>query len=536
MASLVSRAEVRPVNKVVAGLILLMAVLAWYQQDAPISGASGGGPHLVATDCWFEPPEGFVVTCHRLPVPETRPLSLRIAGAPAPRDLLLPVVRVHASTVAEGEPKPDPIVYLAGGPGDGAWIDPERIGWWWMQIAANPWMSRRDLILFDQRGSGLVQPRMDCPDATESALAQLSIADSGEAQRAQLDEVRRCSDFVLASGHNAAAYTSVDSAADLHDLFVALDVPRWNVYGLSYGTRLALEYMRAYPDDIRSVILDSVLPPQAQFYEDDAAHTDRAIRYLVEQCAASADCSRSYPELGPRLEKLVERLNGDPILVARPHPGGKGDVMVRMDGERFIFHLHSMLYSRDDIEYLPRLIDAYERRHWVEVNEDLDFYVRSAGDRADFGDAMFASVNCFEEVPFNDLVAADAAYARYRLLRGLERERAWQSYGESCGIWRRAFGVEEVRPSDSAAVVSDLPSLILTGTYDPVTPPGYGRLAAATLSNSHLFEFAHYGHDVLGHDSCANEIAEAFLEAPTAVPDSACLADGQAPRFTGPAR
>jgi pimeloyl-ACP methyl ester carboxylesterase len=522
------------INRIVAAIFAGLLLFALLDHEETAWDPAAAGPDLVATSCWFEKPEWLTVSCYRLRVPETRDISLKTSRSPQARELMLPVVVVHARKEGDGEIRQDPVVYLAGGPGSGAWIDQERITWWWLEIDNKPWLSRRDVILFDQRGSGLVEPRMDCPDATESALARLAMVDGVESDRLWREDVQHCIDSVVAAGHNAAAYTTVDNAEDVHDLFVAMNLPAWNVYGVSYGTRLALEYMRRHPADIRSVILDSVLPPQAQVFEDDAAHTDRAIQYLLAQCAMNNACNQAYPELGPRLQKLITRLDREPMLITRPHPSGGGDVLVRMDDNRLLNHIYNMLYSRDDIEYVPLVIDAYDRQRWSDINKDADGFVNGATDRDDFGDAMYMSVHCFEEAPFEDFAKANAAYAQYPLLRGMAQNRLWRSYGEICELWRQGFGVEERRASDAARVASAIPTLLLTGTYDPVTPPAYARMAARTLRNSHLVEFQHHGHDVLGHDSCANAIADAFLDQPHRPLDRRCVDEGGAPQFAQP--
>lgn len=484
----------------VCALLLAGAVIAWWQMDAPPTLDNGAG--LRPVECWFDPPRNRQVDCFRLQVPETRAVSLAATTA-SDRILELPVVIVRATAA---KATADPVVYLAGGPGSGAWIDPEQIAWWWDFTTANEWLNSRDLVLFDQRGSGLASPRMDCPGSQDVFLETLAVTNT-ESLRLQREEARRCAEALVGDHYNAAAYTSVDNAEDLHDLFTVLKVPRWNVYGVSYGTRFALEYMRRHPDDIRSVILDSVFPPQVQFFEDDAANTDRAFQYLFTQC-----CELSYPDLGARFLALVERLNKTPLIIERPHPAKEGRVTIRMDGNGLIYRLFGLLYNVADIETVPRLIDAYERDLRSVIDADLDRYLWEIYGRADFGDAMFLSVQCLEEAPFNDFAKAAAAYAHYPLLRELNADSEASTYHEVCDTWRKAFKVEDLRDSDNAPVTSDIPTLILTGSFDPVTPPAYARLAATTLKNSFLFEFPYLGHDVLGNDHCPNWIAAEFLE------------------------
>jgi pimeloyl-ACP methyl ester carboxylesterase len=517
--------------------LLLLAVFALGLKAALVSIFNWRPALEVADDplakvaCWFEAPSGVVVDCYRLTVPETRDIALSSAVPDSNRSLALPVVIVRSVTASATT---DPIVYLAGGPGDGAWIDPERITWWWDFIAKYDWLRTRDIILFDQRGSGMVTPRMDCANAQEMFLKTLSLPEE-ESIRLQREDAEACAAALTKAGFNGAAYTSVDNAADLHDLFTALKVPRWNVYGLSYGTRLALEYMRQHPDDIRSVILDSVLPPQAQFFEDDAANTNRAFQYLLAKCREDAGCNFSYPDLGARLLALVERLNRTPLLIERPHPEKEGQVTIRMDGNRLIYRFFSLLYNEADIGYLPRLIDAYDRNLESTINNDVDRYLWEIYGRADFGDAMYLSVQCFEEMPFNDLAKANDAYGAYPLLVELAGGESG-GYGVVCDAWRRGFKVDEVRESDAAPVTSDIPTLIFAGSFDPVTPPNYARLAADTLKHSYLFEFSHLGHDVLATDRCAHMIAEIFLAAPEHDPTSLCAQYQLSPRFFPPIR
>lgn len=506
-------------------LVWLLGPTGWHR-PANLAG-------LVESACWFKPPDTRKVDCYYLRVPETRDISLRPPASGKTRILSLPVVIVRGQAGDDQEVRADPVVYLSGGPGDGAWIDAGRIEWWWDFIAGNDWLASRDVVLFEQRGSGLAAGEMDCPLAQETALAWLGLDNAG-ARDLERRATRACAMALMARGQDATAYTTRDNAEDLHALFRALDLPRWNLYGLSYGTRLALEYMRQYPGDIRSVILDSVLPPEAQFYEDDAGNTNRAFQHLLDGCAADAECRGFYPDLAQDLLALIGRLDRAPLLRAVPHPGGKGMVTVRIDGSRLIYRLFGLLYNRDDISYLPRLIDAYARGNEAEITADLENYVWEVYGRADFGDAMFLSVQCLEEMPFNNLAKAIAAYADYPLLRGLIKAGEAQTYGDICAVWRDVLGAPAARPSDNEAVTSDLPTLILTGSYDPVTPPAYGQLAAASLGRSFLFEFPGIGHDVLGNDPCANQVAEDFLAAPETPPATACLQQPEPLGFYGP--
>src|SRR5690242_13503656 len=259
---------------------------------------------LSKADCWFKAPDKISTRCYHLSVPESRAGRSNVT-------LELPVVVISVPAMHKRD---DPVVYLAGGPGDGAWLDTDRIDFWWEFVADNAWLNERDLVLVDQRGTGLTQPRMDCPEQEAVQVSSLSFGlDRQAARGAWMKAAADCRARVEKEGHDPLSYTSRDSATDLHDLMDALKLQQWNVYGLSYGTRLALTYARDYPHDVRSLILDSVYLPESAFLEDDAWRTDRAFRVLFEGCKRSPDCDRWYPNLEQRLLALVEKLNKTPI-------------------------------------------------------------------------------------------------------------------------------------------------------------------------------------------------------------------------------
>lgn len=518
------------------GLLSLLAVCAGLVlSDVHPVAADSTVPALGRVDCWFKAPKDFTVDCFRLRVPETRSFDKAVGPG---KILSLPVAIVRAGNdggeALTAKPAADPVVYLAGGPGDGAWLDSERVEWWWSYIAGTDWARKRDFILFDQRGSGLVEPRIDCPETENIALELLTMTNETAAAILQREAAATCARRLVKEGFNPGAYTSRDSAADLHDLFQALQVPAWNVYGLSYGTRLGLEYMRQYPADIRSVILDSVLPPEAQFLEEDAATTDHAFRMVFTACARQKKCQESYGDLGKRMTDLVARLDATPLILSRPNPEGEGRVKIVVTGDLLISRLFNLLYNRADIESVPQLIDVYDRDNRAEIERDIDDYIADYLGRKDFGDAMFLAVHCQEEVPFNDMTKAIAAYRRYPMLAGLATGGESDNFADTCNAWRAALPPQPLRASDNEPVVSDLPTLVLSGLYDPVTPPVYGRMAASHLVNGFFVEFDGIGHDALGNDACPNFIAERFLDDPQSPPRDACLGDSAPPNFLPP--
>lgn len=491
--------------------------VGWLVCLGAADGALADPGKLARADCWFKAPEKISTRCYRLSVPESR------AGR-SDKTLELPVVVI---SIPEARKREDPVVYLAGGPGDGAWLDADRIDFWWEFVADNAWVNERDLVLMDQRGTGLTQPRMDCPEQEGAQVRSLSFGLNRKAAReAWVQAAAECRARVEKEGHDPLSYTSRDSATDLHDLMTALKLQQWNVYGLSYGTRLALTYARDYPHDLRSLILDSVYLPESAFLEDDAWRTDRAFRVLFNGCRESKDCNRWYPNLEPRLLALVEKLNRTPIEREVELDSGKR-VKVVVTGELLLNYLFQNLYNRSGIETVPQIIDLFEHGSQDSITSEIGYLADLYVDRPDWGDALSLSIDCHEEVPFNDLAKLRRDYRRYPLLKSFAEDESW---GVACEKW--PMGPQD--PLENQAIYSDVPTLLLTGLYDPITPPQYARLAGSRLANSFYFEFLSAGHDVLSNEPCAGELAKQFFDNPMRMPGHACLGRLKPPEFRSP--
>jgi len=213
-------------------LILFIGMPVLAQEDSPA---------IEWTPCWMELPDGFVegedIECGYLLVPENRAKP----GNTPTIELAFAIVYAPTEDV-----QPDPIIYLAGGPGGNAVADVES----WLEI---PYLGDRDLILLDQRGTGYSLPSLNCPEVE---------AGEEEVEAGEDNGTEACRDRLIDEGVDLQAYNSAENAADVADLRVALEYDEWNLYGISYGTRLALTVMRDHPEGVRSVIIDSVYPPE----------------------------------------------------------------------------------------------------------------------------------------------------------------------------------------------------------------------------------------------------------------------------------
>jgi pimeloyl-ACP methyl ester carboxylesterase len=434
---------------------------------------------FVAGPCPFAAPDGFEVECGTLVVPEDR----TDPDSPA-LDLAVAVVRAPAGGA-------EPIVYLAGGPGgsgiDDFLADPE--GWEY------PFTRDRDLVLLDQRGTGYSIPTLDCPEVTDMDPAD--------------DPERVCHERLVTAGIDIGAYSTRENAADVAALRTALGIERWNVLGISYGTRLALEVMRLDADGIRAVVLDSPFPPDVDVPVDEVYATTGALDALYADCARDEYCGTTYPDLERVFLDTVARLNAEETA--------------GIFGDDLVIAVQNAFTATELVPLVPWVIYEVAGGNLDAVDE-----IAPAGgaaragfqagvDRSD-AEGMYLSVMCNDEYAVGDYERVESIVVGTIPveLEGILLQSAFELTA-TCEYWSPREVV------DNTPVTSDLPTLILVGQYDVATPPAWGRLAAASLRASYLYEFPGGGHSLLGGVECAIAVADAFLSDPTAAPDAGCI-------------
>jgi pimeloyl-ACP methyl ester carboxylesterase len=449
------------------------------------------GSHWQPGPCAFTIPDGARVQCGWLRVPEDR---TKVAGRG---------IRLHAAIYQSRSehPAPDPIVWLVGGPGGRGLLFSSKL----YSRVVEPYIARRDFIVLDVRGTGYSEPALDCPDP------------SGNAR----EWVPACRDR-LSTVADLRCYNSAAVAADLADLRRALGYREWNLMGESYGTRLALVAMRDRPEGIRSVILDSVVPPEADQYADGPAKFANALDALFSDCAADLSCRRAYPDLRGVLRRTADQLDRAPRRIEGVWHGRP--LVIRFDGRQLLQALHMALYESDLIPQIPRGVyraaDGGADDVWLEVVGRHSIFVRSVVDQG----AHF-SYHCAEEVPFTDRNRLKAEDERLSWMRHVA---SGSEIVETCRLWMR----KRPQPRENLPVRSRIPVLLLAGQYDPVTPPEYARSAAAHLTNSYVFVFPGMGHQLTANtvSPCPQKLVLQFLDSPNQRPPSNCL-DQWRPRW-----
>jgi pimeloyl-ACP methyl ester carboxylesterase len=461
-------------------------------------------PRFEPAECAFSPAQIANVECGYLIVPENREQP----GGPT--------IRLHVAIAhsISADPEPDPLIYLSGGPGSSS------LQWLYGNLQNYSNIRReRDVIFFDPRGVGLSEPSLDCPEVMDAFHETLDqpVSD-GAWMDAMYEAAVTCRDRLLSSGIDLEAYHSAAMAADVNDLRIALGYDQVNLFGVSYGTRTAQNVMRDYPDTLRSVILDSVVPIEKDLFRAEAANAEQAMRIVFDHCAEDDICDRVYPTLPDVVDDLTEMITENPITITVRHLVSNQEYDVRVDRSLLGWGLIESLYNYETAIYLPKLVyETYlgENESYPTLATSLEIYLLY-GDFSSEGHRY--SVLCSDEGSFTTLdtllesnLSVQPAIAEY-----FNREA--ELLYRICDIW----GAKVADPIENQAVISDIPALILGGEYDPVTPPSYGRQLAENLANAHFVEFPGLGHFVFAEGRCPQYIVEDFLDDPQAAPDNLC--------------
>jgi pimeloyl-ACP methyl ester carboxylesterase len=465
-------------------------------------GQKAARPAFDPGPCPFHLPDGFAeedVLCGTVDVQADR--DDRRSGA-----LTLAVAVFHATG---DDARPDPIVYLAGGPG-GA---PLGLDTGWLELPeGRRLLEDRDIVFFDQRGTGQSRPALSCLEVQVEEARQRGL-DPAERDLATIGKkLAGCRARHERRGVDPGDFTTAANAADVTDVMLALGYEEWNLLGVSYGTRLALTVLRDRPEHVRSAILDSVYPPSANLYVDLPASFQRALAEVFAACAADTACGAAYPDPQAALERVALRLQAEPQVV---DVSFANDLVV--DDGVLLDLIFSRLYDGAFSRELPALIARLDAADPQAV-EDLLFF---GGPQAALDYGMYFAVQCADEYRWttSEAIAAGQAGVWPWLAAGRD-EAEW--FLAACDGWGQRSSPE----IENEPVTSDVPVLLLSGQFDPITPPAYAEVAAETLSRAEVLVIPGQGHGLLAN-TCAVVIATAFLEALHIGPgDSSCL-EGQ---------
>jgi len=486
----------------------LACLLALPLLSAPAAADEGKTPRFEKADCWFTVPKGKAATCGHLIVLEDR-------AKPDGRRVSLPIVVIKASG---GNRLADPVVFLSGGPGQGVGLGKDEMKTWWSYGKYWSWMKNRDLILFEQRGTGLSEPTLNCPEVDERGVELMQVMQDEERVRAIYAEaLDKCRARLTGAGIDLGKYGTRDTASDLAELRVVMGIKQWNLAGVSYGTRLALTTMHDHPEGIRSVILDSVYPPEVRAYESRQAGVEAAFKKLFAACRVTTYCRVNYPELERSLFKTIAWLDIRPLPVTVPDPRDGKPIRVRVTGQTLV-EMARYALAFDDARYtLPAFLNAVSLVDPSVLEPVMSSMIESSLGLGlgEFSEGKYFAVECSEEIPFNDPTRVHEDSAQHRRFAGF----AYQLEDlPNCESWRSGTLDESLK----APIESNIPTLVLSGELDPITPTEFAETTVSRLTKGQLVHVVGSGHSLLTNSLCAIDTAAAFLKKPTAELKSEC--------------
>ncbi len=476
-------------------------------------------PTFKSDQCTFVPPTGITVSCGYLTVPEDR-------TNPASPNIQIAVAVFHSTSI---NPAPDPVIFLQGGPGGEAIMTSVAD----YNILIAPFLDKRDYIAFDQRGTGLTKPAINCQEL-ETVYKQDVFGQIPTSSRNMIytNAFRSCHGMMTVSGINLSDFNTISNADDLKDLVTTLGYSQVDLYGASYGTRLALVTMRSHPEILKSVVLDSVVPVEARLLFEDPTRISSSLQALFAGCAADPKCAAAYPDLKTDFWNMVAQLDAHPVSVTAPILTG-GKITETITGSDLLgVTTYGLLKWAWMIPTAPMSLDeikAGDYSTFVAMQSSLPIEFKG------INIGVYISVICHEHILSG---TSEELQAIMDVNHDIGKYMRLPFFGDATDMFNtcKVWGSKPPAAGEKDPVVSDIPTLIIEGTYDPATPPMYGKQVSQNLSHSYYVEFPNQGHVPLFGDTtgCASGMILAFFDNPGREPDRACMGNLPSINFITP--
>lgn len=371
----------------------------------------------------------------------------------------------------------DAFTLIAGGPGQSAIDSYPAISFAFRHI-----LRTRDIILVDQRGTGKSVP-LDCPQHNESAAL-----DSGLDLKSDPEEIALQASLCLKSlDVDPRLFTTSVAVKDLDNVRKQLGISQWNLYGISYGTRVATHYLRRYPEAVRTVILDAVVPPEISLGPDIAMLAQDALEHIFARCENDPGCNEAFGNLTQSTLALLDDLEADPRSITYEDVA-TGQLSTRtFTAEHLAATLRLLSYSSQTAAILPSMLyEAITNDNLAPLARQADMQSSTLGNSLSTG--MHHAVICTEDVPFFNTESITAS--REPLRRSYLGSEVISAIEATCRSWPSGLIDEDFKQ----ALVSDKPTLILSGGADPITPPAYGEQLVSNLNRA-----KHIVNEAQGH-------------------------------------
>jgi len=408
-------------------------------------------------------------------------------------------IRVAVVPALNLNPENDPIVPIAGGPGQGS------VEFYSSYAGAfEPVRRNRDILLVDQRGTG-ESSRMDCPIDDDALLF--------EGEFTLDDTIRFIEECLETLPHDPRYFSTSVAVTDLEAIREALGYSALNLYGVSYGTRVAQHFARRYPDSTRTVVIDGVVPPQIALGPEIATESQKAVDRILARCVEDEACDERFPDIEATFVAIVARLREASLEVTVPHPNTGRAEVVKFGEAELAGAVRLLAYSPTTIALLPLFVHEAGQGNWVPLASQYMMTAIAMSDALALG--MHNAVMCTEDMPFLERATIDfdgiaASYMGTFQLDALEA---------ICKSWPRG----PIDAEFKVPLATDIPFLLLSGDADPITPPRYAEMAAVDLTNATHLVGKHQGHGQLGVGCMRNLVAEFVNSADPMAIDAQCM-------------
>jgi pimeloyl-ACP methyl ester carboxylesterase len=433
------------------------------------AGAPDQASKVVLSPCRLEHPQKLIVVpadCGTLAVPED-------PTRPAGRQIQVAFARVPAISRRK---QPDPLFVLAGGPGMAATTFYAMVAPVFTAIHRD-----RDIILVDQRGTGKSNA-LNC--------------EGGDDDTAIADATRACLQK-LSTKADVSQYTTSIAVKDLDQVREALGYQKINLYGVSYGTRVAQHYLRRFPERTRSLVLDGVVSPQLAFGASMALDGEQSLQRILARCAREPACQSQFGNPAEDYRALMTALRKHSVPVDVSDPSTGSPTHLEFTASHLATFLRLSIYSAEPTALLPLLLHQHD---YSRLATQFLLLTRSYADVVAVG--LNNSVACTEDIPFYDPSRVDLGKLQATFLGRSQLDGLM----EVCKIWPHG----PIDPDFHAPLHSDVPTLLLSGSDDPVTPPVYAEQASKGLTNSLNVVLQDFGHGQLAAP-CVDRVMLQFI-------------------------
>jgi pimeloyl-ACP methyl ester carboxylesterase len=448
-------------------LFLSIALTACASQNAPQQATT---PSLPLEKCPFYLNTGRQVDakCGVLSVPEN------------PQEPQGRKVRIHFTIVPArlSDAAADPVFMLAGGPGQSAISSFSSLAG-----VIFPVNQTRDIVLIDQRGTG-----------KSNALTCLSPSEQDLPSEEIIERLQTCPNRLRLRA-DTRFYTTEIAMQDLDAVRQALGYERINLYGVSYGTRAALTYLRMYPQNVRTITLDAVVGPNFVLYMNASQDGQAALEAVFARCENDPDCQNAYPEVRSELNEILTQLEAAPVEITFAHPVNNAPVELTLTKDTFTALIFNILYVPDLAATLPLAIQSIRQ-----TGDYLPLVTQAYLTNANISEGMFYAVACAEDAP---LIQPEQAESPQSIFANRTHDLL-----KVCEFWQTG----EVSADFRTLPMFDTPTLIFSGEADPITPPVHTEAVLSALPNHAHLILPGMGHGNL-NTMCAVNIFADFLEA-----------------------